>query len=68
MLHFNSSKRLSIDIDIVLSEIPEKLNELLDSAAFSQGFQRKEFQQRKSFTRIKKHTTNFIIIPYTKRG
>src|SRR4030042_1705472 len=46
MLHLNSTKRLSIDIDIIISKKPEKLDELLDKVATEQGFLRKELQHR----------------------
>jgi predicted nucleotidyltransferase component of viral defense system len=38
MLHFNSAKRLSIDIDIILSNEIENLESILDAIAEEQGF------------------------------
>lgn len=38
MLHLNSMKRLSIDIDIIMTEKPDNLNEILDKVAVEQGF------------------------------
>lgn len=42
MLHLNSSKRLSIDIDIILPKKPEDLDQILGRVASEQGFVRKE--------------------------
>ena len=66
MLHLNSAKRLSIDIDIIISKKPEKLDELLDKAAKEQGFLRKEFQQRKSKSKIDKAHYKFFYTPIHK--
>lgn len=38
MLHLNSTKRLSIDIDIILPKAPENLEEILDKAGKRTGF------------------------------
>lgn len=38
MLHFNSTRRLSIDIDILIPQMPEKLNDTLGNVASKQGF------------------------------
>ena len=46
MLHLNSTKRLSIDIDIIMTGKPDNLNEILDKVAAEQGFIRKEEQKR----------------------
>ncbi len=54
MLHLNSSKRLSIDIDVIIRMKPENLDKLLDNVASEQGFLRKEMQQRKVNTKIDK--------------
>src|SRR5690606_29129545 len=46
MLLMDSTKRLSIDIDIVLRQAPENLEETLYSVAKEQGFVRVENQHR----------------------
>lgn len=46
MLHFNSTKRLSIDIDIVFPDEIENLDSILNEIAEEQGFVRKEIQHR----------------------
>lgn len=52
MLHLNSAKRLSIDIDIIMPEKQDSLNETLDKVAEEQGFIRKEEQKRTANTKI----------------
>ncbi|HAJ99573.1 MAG TPA: hypothetical protein DCM62_06075, partial [Bacteroidales bacterium] len=52
MLHLNTPKRLSIDIDILMPSKPEKLDEQLDGIAKEQGFLRKELLQRSSNSKI----------------
>jgi hypothetical protein len=54
MLHFNSTKRLSIDIDIILPNETNDLEELLNEVANEQGFLRKELQNRNTNSKIKK--------------
>lgn len=66
MLHLNSSKRLSIDIDIILPVKPEKLDELLDGVASEQGFLRKEIQQRNTNSKINKAHYKFYYNPLHK--
>lgn len=66
MLHLNSSKRLSIDIDIIMAVKPEKLDELLDSVASEQGFLRKELQQRNANSKIDKAHHKFYYTPLHK--
>lgn len=44
ILHFNSTKRLSIDIDIILPNEIQNLESVLDTIAKEQGFLRKELQ------------------------
>lgn len=56
MLHFNSAKRLSIDIDIILPNEIENLESILDTIAEEQGFLRKELQHRSTDSKIKKRT------------
>ena len=66
MLHLNTTKRLSIDIDIILTEKPDNLNEILDKAASEQGFIRKEEQKRTSNTKIDKAHFKFFYTPLHK--
>lgn len=66
MLHFQSTKRLSIDIDIILSEAPGNLEDLLDKVALQQGFLRKELQHRNTSSRIKKEHFKFFYTPIHK--
>ena len=56
MLHLNSSKRLSIDIDIILPNAPKNLEDILDRVATEQDFIRKELQHRNVTSKIKKET------------
>lgn len=60
MLHLNSIKRLSIDIDIIMTEKPDNLNEILDKVAVEQGFIRKEEQKRTANTKIDKAHYKFV--------
>jgi len=46
MLLMNSTKRLSIDIDIILPDSPSNLDDILKKAALVQGFIRTELNQR----------------------
>lgn len=46
MLHFNSAKRLSIDIDIILPEYETDVEAVLKEVAAEQGFTRYELQHR----------------------
>ena len=46
MLHMNSTKRLSIDIDIILPTEPDDLELTLNEIAKEQGFLRNELQYR----------------------
>lgn len=66
MLHLNSAKRLSIDIDIIMSEKPENLNEILDKVAEEQSFIRKEEQKRETNTKIDKAHYKFFYTPLHK--
>ena len=54
MLHFNSTKRLSIDIDIILPSETKNLETILESIIQEQGFLRKELQHRSTTSKIKK--------------
>ena len=54
MLHLNSTKRLSIDIDIILPEEIDKFEDVLGKIAKDQGFLRTELQHRDTKSKIKK--------------
>lgn len=66
MLHLNSTKRLSIDIDIILPQTHENLEQILDKVAEKQGFIRKELQHRSALTKIKKEHYKFFYTPLHK--
>ena len=66
MLHFNSTKRLSIDIDIILSSQPENLESILETIGEEQGFLRKELQYRSTNSKIKKEHYKFFYTPLHK--
>jgi predicted nucleotidyltransferase component of viral defense system len=66
MLHFNSSKRLSIDVDIIVAQKIEFLGEILSSVARNQGFIRVEAQQRIKESNIKKAHYKFFYSPIHK--
>ncbi|OYT17558.1 MAG: hypothetical protein B7C24_01835 [Bacteroidetes bacterium 4572_77] len=66
MLHFNSAKRLSIDIDIILPKEISGLNDILDSLAAEQGFLRKELQYRNTNSKITKEHFKFYYTPLHK--
>lgn len=66
MLHLNSTKRLSIDIDIILPVLPENFDTRLDAIAIQQGFIRKEEQVRHAKTAISKKHYQFFYTPLHK--
>ena len=66
MLHFNSAKRLSIDIDIILPKEDSGLNDKLDSLVIEQGFLRKELQHRNPNSKITKKHFKFYYTPFHK--
>ena len=66
MLLLDSSKRLSIDIDIILPKAPNNLEEILDGVAKEQGFIRKELQHRNTKSKIKKEHYKFFYTPLHK--
>jgi predicted nucleotidyltransferase component of viral defense system len=66
MLHLNSTKRLSIDIDIILSTTPKSLEDILDVVAKEQGFIRKQLQHRNTQSKIKKEHYKFFYTPIHK--
>ena len=63
MLLLDSAKRLSIDIDIILTEKKENLDELLNVFAKEQGFTRVELQHRTAVTTIEKSHYKFFYTP-----
>lgn len=71
MLHFNSTKRLSIDIDIILpndsdSYQNKNFESVLDAIINEQGFLRKELQHRSTTSKIKKEHYKFFYTPFHK--
>ncbi len=66
MLHFNSTKRLSIDIDIILPNEIKDLENVLDAIIKEQGFLRKERQNRITTSKIKKEHYKFFYTPLHK--
>ena len=62
MLHFNSSKRLSIDIDIVMHE-PIELEPLFNKMAKEKEFTRAEMQERNVKYDIEKAHYKFFYAP-----
>lgn len=66
MLHFNSTKRLSIDIDIILPETPDDLELIFGEIAIAQGFMRYELQHRVTDSKIKKEHYKFFYKPLSK--
>jgi predicted nucleotidyltransferase component of viral defense system len=66
MLHFNSTRRLSIDIDIILPQEIENLEQTLNLLALEQGFLRKELQHRDTKSKIKKEHYKFFYTPLHK--
>ena len=66
MLLMDSAKRLSIDIDIIISKTPENLDERLNSFIESQGFNRMELQQRNTGSNIEKAHYKFYYTPIHK--
>lgn len=66
MLHLNSTKRLSIDIDIIMPEEVEGFEDILEKIVVDQGFLRLELQQRSTHTKIKKEHYKFFYTPIHK--
>lgn len=66
MLHFNSAKRLSIDIDIIMPKENKELDSLLEKLVKEQGFIRKELQDRSSNFQITKSHFKFFYTPRYK--
>ena len=65
-LYFDSPKRLSLDIDIILSNEIENFETILDDIAENQGFLRKELHQRITQSKIKKEHYKFFFTPLHK--
>lgn len=68
MLHFESAKRLSIDIDIILSDREVDLEEIISPMAEEQGFTRWELQHRAARSGIEKAHYKFYFKPLQKTG
>ncbi len=66
MLHLNSSKRLSIDIDIILPVEVEGFEDILKDIVAEQDFTRLELQHRSTNTKIKKEHYKFFYTPIHK--
>ncbi len=63
MLHFQDAKRLSIDIDIIISQAVSNLEERLDAVIISQGFLRREKQPRNVTSNIIKEHHKYFFKP-----
>lgn len=66
MLLLNSARRLSIDIDIILSEKSDDLENVLNSFAKDQSFNRIELQHRSAASAIEKAHYKFFYTPIHK--
>ena len=66
MLLMDSSKRLSIDIDIILPKEPAELEKLFEEIIAKQFFTRFKLQQRSSESKIKKAHYKFFYKPVHK--
>ncbi len=66
MLHFNSTKRLSIDIDIILPKENNNFEDKLNALVKEQGFIRKELNHRNTKSIIKKDHYKFYYTPIHK--
>lgn len=66
MLLLDSSKRLSIDIDIILYEEPDNLESFFREILSDQYFTRFELQNRNTDSNIKKEHYKFFYIPVHK--
>lgn len=63
MLILDSSKRLSIDIDIIIEKEPKDLEKIFNDLLVPQGFERFELQERKAATNIQKDHYKFYYKP-----
>ncbi|MEO8796182.1 MAG: nucleotidyl transferase AbiEii/AbiGii toxin family protein [Daejeonella sp.] len=66
MLLEDSTRRLSIDIDIIMSENRKDLDEIFESFAKQQGFNRVEMQHRTAASSIEKAHYKFFYTPVHK--
>lgn len=66
ILHFNSTKRLSIDIDIIIPNEINNLESILDAIVQEQEFLRKELHARSTNSKIKKEHYKFFYTPAHK--
>ena len=64
MLHFNSTKRLSIDIDIILPDKETDMDTVLKAVVEEQGFTRFELQHRNKRSDIEKAHYKLFYKPY----
>lgn len=63
MLILDSSKRLSIDIDIIVEKEPNGLEEIFQGLLETQGFTKFELHERKALTNIQKAHYKFFYKP-----
>ena len=68
MLHFDSSKRLSIDIDIILPDKEADLENILTSLVNDQNFTRLELQERTARSEIEKAHYKLYFKPLHQNG
>jgi len=66
MLHLDSTKRLSIDIDIILSKEQPNMEKMLDGVIKEQGFTRWELQERQTRSVIQKEHYKLYYEPLYK--
>ncbi|MDH5365568.1 MAG: nucleotidyl transferase AbiEii/AbiGii toxin family protein [Cyclobacteriaceae bacterium] len=66
MLILDSSKRLSIDIDIIIEKVPNNLEEIFEILLEEQGFTRFELQKRVNLSSIHKKHYKFFYQPIHK--
>ncbi|MBA4251838.1 MAG: hypothetical protein C0425_07110 [Chlorobiaceae bacterium] len=66
MLLLNSAKRLSIDIDIIVSKAPKNFEEMVQEVGKVQGFNRVILQERKKNSKIEKVHYKFFYTPVHK--
>lgn len=67
MLHFNSTKRLSIDIDIILPDKEASIEQVLKALIEEQSFTRYELQHRDKRSYIEKVHYKLFYEPYRKQ-
>lgn len=66
MLIHDSTKRLSIDIDIIIEKEPKNFEEIFNALLEEQGFTRFEIQERKTSYKIHKAHYKFFYLPTHK--